>query len=306
MSDQDTSSKSWGSSVVIGIIILVFAVGLIFLIYFIFLQTPINPYPISPFKFGDTIQLSPAVFVRDSFTSTTISENQYLIKNTCCNDNCYPSANAPANSCVVTFSGNKADPNTKWILEELPYTGNPVESANQNVLSFGNRFYMRNTTNSQSDLAGRLRMNLFNSTGACDGLSPDKTFPIMSPDLGSGTSSGCYDPDTPLNQGNELIVYFWPTSQPDLFYILFPGTLGVPNRLVFKDVSLAASTNDGVVTLRPYSPWIAEDVYNPFVAPFTPPLVINNNSMLLNGQLTYPIGEKYPRPEVFLFKVVKV
>lgn len=304
MSDQNTTPKSWGSSVAIGIIILVLAVGLIFFIYYIFLQTPINPYPVSQFKFGDTIQICPAVFARDSYTSSVVSENQYLIKNTCASvpcDNCYPATSAPADACVVTFSGNKSDPNTKWILEQLPYTGNPKESSDQNVLAFGNRFYMRNSTNSPSDLAGRPRMNLFDSTAACEGLSPDKTFPITSPNLGSGLGSGCYDPDTALNQGNELIVYFWPTTQPDLYYILFPGTLGVPDRIAIN-ATLAATPNDGVVTLRPFSPWFPQDVYDPYISPD----ILYNNSMLLNGQGTYPVGSKYPRPEVFLFKVVKV
>ena len=306
MSDSTTTPKSWGSTIVIGIILLVLAIGLIFFIYYIFLQTPINPYPISVFKFGDTIQISPAVLSRDSFSVTT-NPNQYLIKNTCafpCAD-CYPATSAPSDACVVTFSGNKSDNNTKWVLEKLPYTGNPFETTDQNVLSLGNRFYLRNFNNTNSELAGRPRMNLFDSTRlapGCGGLSPDKTFPITSPFLGDfSAGSGCYDPGTELNRGNELIVYFWPTSQPDLYYLLFPGTLGVNSRIALN-ATLATQPNDGVVTLRPFAPWNSGDTYSPFL----PNSDLFNNSMLLNSQSSYAVGSKYPRPEVFLFKVVKV
>ena len=307
MSDKDSTPKSWGSTVVIGIIILVLAVGLIFFIYYIFIQTNINPFPISPFKFGDTVQISPAVLVKKESLRDT-DPNQYLVKNTCSNspcENCYQEVSAPAGSCVVTFSGNKSDPNTKWVLEQLPYTGIPKQSTQQNVLAFGNRFYLRNFTNSPTELAGRPRMNLFDSTFSCEDLSPDKSFTITSPNLGKFDESACYDPDTNLNQGNELIVYFWPTTQPDLYYILFPGTLNTETRA--GSPTLTSRPNDGVVTLRPFSATgRSENTYNPF-NPVDSSLF--NNGMLLNAQgspyNTYPVGAKYPAPEVFLFKVVK-
>jgi len=299
MSDQDTSTpstKSWGSTIVIGVIMLIVVVGLIFFIYYIFLQTPINPYPISQFKFGDTIQISPAVLTKENLANTTVDQNQYLVKNTV--NDCYSEESSPSPSCVITFSGNKNDPNTKWVLEKLPYTGNTFESADQNVLLLGNRFYLRNATNNPTDLAGRPRMNLFDSSAiaGCSGLSPDKTFPLTSPNLGS-----CYDPGTELNRGNELILYFWPTTQPDLYYILFPGTLGVPSRIAIN-ATLATQPNDGVVTLRPFAPWNSGNTYNPFMSNGE----LFNNAPLLNAQSSYPVGVKYPTPEVFLFKVIKV
>ena len=147
-------------------------------------------------------------------------------------------------------------------------------------------------------------MNLFDSTLACQGLSPDKSFPLTSPDLGAGLEDACYDPDTNLNQGNELIVYFWPTSQPDLYYILFPGTLNTETRA--GSPTLTSRPNDGVVTLRPYAPWNSGNTYNPFNPADN---LAFNNGMLLNAQgnpyNSYPIGAKYPSPEVFLFKVTK-
>ena len=99
---------------------MVLAVGLIFFIFYIFLQTNINPYPISPFKFGDTIQISPAVLVRKTFETTVTDPDQYLVKNTCASfpcEDCYQEVSATSTSCVVTFSGNKNDPSAKWVLE---------------------------------------------------------------------------------------------------------------------------------------------------------------------------------------------
>ena len=304
MSDATTTPKSWGSTILIGVILLVLAIGLIFFIYYIFIQSTINPYPVSPFKFGDTVQISPGVFVRKDPADTTTDPNQYLVKNTCPGGqcpNCYLEESAPTNSCVLTFSGNKDDPNTKWVLEQLPYTGIPKQSTQQNVLATGNRFYLRNFTNASTDLAGRPRMNLFDSTLACEGLSPDKTFSIIGPDLGSGPglTNKCFDPDTNLNQGNELIVYFLPTSQPDLYYILFPGTLDTETRA--GSPTLTSRPNDGVVTLRPFAPWNPGSTYDPFISTTD----LYENGMLLNAQSSYPVGVKYPRPEVFLFRVVK-
>ena len=306
MSDKDGAPKSWASTIVIGIIILVLAVGLIFFIYYIFLQTNINPFPISPFKFGDTIQISPAVFVRESFENTETDPNQYLVKNTCANfpcEDCYQPVGANVTSCVATFTGNKNDPDTKWVLEQLPFTGTEfsAQQADQNVLAFGNKFYLRNSTNSPTDVAGRLLFSLFDSTGlapSCNGLSPDRSFPISTPFAGST----CYEPDTQENRGNELVVYFWPSTQPDLYYILLPGSLNNTG-LRFAGNSVTSQLNNGVVTLRPYAPSEQfQTTYNPF-NPVDDS--INNNGPLLNSQGPYPVGEKYPAPEVFLFKVVK-
>lgn len=307
MSTKDSGSKSWGSTIIIGVFILIAAIILIIIVYYIFSKTNIDPYPVSPFKFKDTIQICPAILVRESQSGKTISPDQYLVKNTCnpsCKG-CYyaEEAGAPQTSCVATFSGKKDDPATKWVLEKLPYTGEEFknQSTDQNIVSFGNRFYLRNSQNDPSELGGRLLMNIFNSTLACKDVSPDKSFPVSSPELGTGAglTHKCYNPDSSFNQGNELVVYFWPTSQPDLYYILLPGTLDAETRS--SNPSLTTQTNDGVVTLRPYAP-LQKETYNPY---------INNNElyqngMLLNSQGKYPVGTKYPSPEVFLFKITKV
>ena len=304
MSDTTTTPKSWGSTIAIGIILLVLAIGLIFFIYYIFLQSTVNPFPVSPFKFGDTIQISPGVLSRENFSISTTDPNQFLVKNTCPGGtcpNCYQATGAIPLSCVATFSGAQNDPNTKWVLEQRPYTGEtyPAQQADQNVLVFGNRFYLRNATNAPTELAGRLLFNLFDSTGlapSCQGLSPDKSFPISSPSLGSN----CYDPDTQENRGNELVVYFLPSTQPDLYYILFPGSLGNIGLRTNRD-SVTLEQNNGVVTLRPYAPWNSGSTYNPYISTTE----LYENGMLLNSQSSYPVGVKYPRPEVFLFRVVK-
>jgi len=312
MSDQNPEPKSWGSSIVIGIILLVLAIGIIFFVYYIFIQTTIPPYPVSPFKFGDVIQISPAILTRDNYSTTSANQNnnQFLVKNTCVNypcDGCYRPVGANDASCVATFSGKKQDPATKWVLEQLPYTGNeyPAQQADQNVLAFGNRFYLRNSLNTTNDPAGRLLFSLFDSTSqapSCSGLSPDKSFPITTLYPKScPTCPGCYDPDTAENRGNELVLYFWPTSQPDLYYILLPGSLNNID-LRTKNDSVTSQTNNGVVTLRPYAPSNPGDTtYNPFMDDGN----LYNNGMLLNSQSSYPIGVKYPRPEVFLFKITK-
>ena len=312
MSDTTTTPKSWGSTIVIGIILLVLAVGLIFFIYYIFLQTSIPPFPVSPFKFGDTIQISPAVFSRDNISEKTTDQNQYLVRNSCANypcDGCYQPVGANLESCVATFTGNKNDNNTKWVLDQLPYTGNtyPAQQADQNILAFGNRFYLRNLNSTPTDVSGRLLFSLFDSTGQlpypCSGLSPDLSFPISTPNAVScGTCSGCYDPDTNEVRGNELVVYFWPSSQPDLYYILLPGSI---NNLDIRNNndSVTSQTNNGVVTLRPYAEaGRFQTTYNPYMSNGK----LYNNGMLLNGQYTYTVGAKYPRPEVFLFKIVKI
>jgi len=291
---DSTSTKSWGSSVTIGIVILVLVIALIVIIFLVFLRTTINPYPVSSFKFGDTIQISPAVLSRNSFTDAGPSDNQYLIKNTD-PSNCYLPFGA--NGCVATFAGSKSNPNTKWVLEQLPYTGIPKQSTQQNVLATGNRFYLRNATNAPNEIAGRLTFNLFDSTLSCAGLSPDRAFPVSPPSLGSS----CYDPDTNFNEGNEWVVYFWPTTQPDLYYILFPGSLNTETRAT--NPTLTNQLNDGVVTLRPYAPAPANTlVYDPY----KPNGDLYNNGPLLNYQWEYPVGAKYPKPEVFLFRVTKV
>lgn len=312
MSNQNTDQKSWGSTIVIGIILLVLAIGLIFFIYYIFIQTTVPPYPVSPFKFGDTIQISPAIFVRKDVFSPSVSENQYLVKNSCVNipfqcDGCYTPVGANDASCVATFSGNKKDSATKWVLEQLPYTGTQYQTqqADQNVLAFGNRFYLRNANNSSTDPSGRLFFSLFDSTSkspSCSGLSPDRSFPISTLFPKScPTCDGCYDPDTQENRGNELVVYFWPSSQPDLYYILFPGSLNRETRIVGSP-SVTTQPNTGVVTLRPYAPADAnQQTYSPYMSNGQ----LYENGMLLNGQSSYPVGVKYPSPEVFLFKITK-
>jgi len=295
---DSTTTKSWGSSVTIGIVILVLAIALIVIIFLVFLRTTINPYPVSSFKFGDTIQISPAVFSRNSFSDTGPSENQYLIKNTCPSqpcDNCYIPTGA--NGCVATFSGSKSDPNTKWVLEQLPYTGIIKQSTQQNVLATGNRFYLRSATNAPNEISGRLTFNLFDSTLSCEGLSPDRAFPVSPPSLGSS----CYDPDTNFNEGNELVFYFWPTTQPDLYYILFPGSLNTETRT--GSPTITNQLNNGVATLRPYAP-APKDTTT--YSPYQTNVNLFNNGLLLNGQNNYPVGAKYPTPEVFLFRVTKV
>lgn len=277
--ESTTSTTSWGSTIIQGVIILFLVIGLIVLIYFIFSTPAPLPFPVSPFNYEDTVQISPAVPAQ---YGDTISPDQYLTQVVCsgsCPD-CYIALQA-CRSCALTFSSNKQDPKTKWVLKQLSTLG---ADAKQNVLQFGNRFFLQNQTAvNASEFAGRVTYIPFDAS--CPALQgPDRTFPVSGASV-VGCQQDCYD--------QELVVYFLPTTQPNLYYILFPGNTENP---VTQD-------NNGVMSLRPWAPASGTDnFYFPWSGPNN--TVLNNNGPMLNGLGSFVTGP-FPNPEVFLFKIEK-
>lgn len=303
MSESSNSSKSWGGTIIAGIIILVLVVVMVVVIYYIFIQPTSVPFPPSSFNYGDTIQICPAVFTQNTFNIKNPPQNQYLTQTICADNgctNCYqPDEDRRGGIpqpkiCTITFTGNKSDTATKWKLNQFYNSAdanNPKSdyNAKQSLSKFGNRFYMQNATASNLDdipkLVTYMSFNGFYTWGS--GI----TFPLTGNDYIPSFDEQRFD--TPF------VVYFLPTSQPDLYYILFPGTdyadtIGSnPNTL---------QPNDGIMSLRPFAQPNGSN-YNPWT----------NGIPNANGLLTNELKDVSPDstaiatniPELFLFKITK-
>src|SRR5579862_4577260 len=250
------STTSWGATIVQGIIILVLVVALVFLLYYIFSRPATVPFPVSPFQYNQTVQIRPAVPAQYGTDPSVIPTNQYLTQTVCndinsptCPPNGCPSCLRPCDlqcpgsqggTCTITFTGTKDDPRAKWILRQFDPTGQI--DANQALVSgFGNRFFLQNAaSDSAADQTARVTFMVFNtpSSSACT-YGPDMTMPI------TGSQA-----NKPTNWVTGFIVYFLPTSQPNLFYLLFPG-IGQSGTIPPWFVN--SQPNTGVVRLRPWS-----------------------------------------------------
>lgn len=322
MNNNAAPSTSWGSTIIQGAIILVLVIALIVILYFVFNQSQQTPYPKSPFNYGDIIQISPAVPMQSFSNPLTIAPNQYLARTNCDPSNgcpapsgkcpgCYqpstrlggacPKSGCPGpGSCTLTFTGNKEEKRSKWRLKQFDTSGGCYLGqgstggcdgrgcdANQSLTSgFGNRFYLENLDGDESDVTNLTKFMPFNAEFNCT-WSNSTTFPV----IGStdNTSYWCYS----------ILVYFYPTTQPDLYYMLFPADVNI-----FGNQSIPyynTSPNTGIMNLRPFSqPGLpTSSTYDPWNGN-----IPNDSGPLLdiNNQETGP----YPTPEIYLFKVTKL
>lgn len=321
MSDQ--SSKSWSSTVIIYVIILVLVIITIVIIYYVFSQPQKPPFPVSPFDYGDIIQISPAVFSQNNFNTKNIPQNQYLTR--VINDpnsNCqHPNdGDAQSGACVATFTGTQGDLQSKWILrnsyDSTANCGDPSSCfatsrcatcfnmlAKQSFYEFGNRFYLQNATAaSPGDISALMTYFSFNGAEA---YCPSLTFPV---------TGNTHIPDFDYQRyDSPFVVYFLPTTQPDLYYILFPGQNNLYDAALIPPLyPNSLSINDSIASLRPfaqpdtctscdgchYNPWDANGNPNPngLLLNYLPDSFVSANGTALGTN----------KPNIFLFKIIKI
>lgn len=298
-----------GSISTAGILILVTILIIIggIIIYYIFLQSVVPSYAISPFKYGDVIVIKPAVAFQN------IDPNKQYLKNDrpLGESYSYPPGVGQFmgdSAAALRFTGDKEDKNSQWVLER--YSANGNYDSNQSLLyGLGNRFYLRNNAVPVNNLASRVRYQLANQ-------KPSALCPSVSPAvLGSNTVAENFFQA-------ELIVYFLPTSYPDLYYILFPNCYDGSANFV-NNPNTTTSPNNGIATIRPWSPLqgnatrtntgtscssttlcdsATAGTYNPYTKPGqNSPLF--DNVLLMNLLPPGNILPPYPNANVALFKV---
>lgn len=294
------------SKIGIYIFIIVFAVLAILALYYI-LSLPVGFfYPKSPFTAGQTVIISPAVL------SDVNIANQYLtFLSPSDGSSCYNYSdslteagyNMSANDCVVTFTGTDPGQTTnQWVLMETNANGG--DNTDQSLqYGYGNRFYLKNKAYADNDIRGRIRFEPTSLSAGADGMCPSSTSSVA-----GGT---CAEFLCAYQQ--QLIVYFYPTNFPDIYYLLFPGINGG---------SAYTSQNDGIISARPWSaPNTSNLIMNgcPNNATFTPYCLqyetnctdtiskLNNNSMLMNALVTPGSPSPYNNfPNVYLFRVTGI
>ena len=310
---DSTESTTIGSTIVVGIIILILLLVLVAILYYIYSLPVATPYPRSPFNYGDTIQIIPAVLSQYKPLSSTSCPsslanpcpNQYLVRNNCSTGTCPGSNICYQNSspfsgnfgCALTFTGNKEDPNTRWILRQF-YDDRNGDSNQSFTNGFGNRFYLQSaTTSSLTVPQGRVTFNVFNNTLSCR-ESGDRSFPYININDGS---NNCF--------ANSMIIYIEPSTQPDLYYILFPSKFGLSTFCPLPiETPLQNWPNDGAMSIRPWAQYTpGTSTYYPWDSAGN----LNSNGPLLNSlPQSSPCNifqtAPFSTPEVMLFKITKV
>ena len=313
MSERE-SSKSWGFTILIGVIILSLVIIAVIIIYYVFTLPQQIPFPVSPFNYGDIIQICPAVFSQEEFNINNTDQNQYLTSvapgSSCQHPN---DGYAQSGTCIASFTGNKMDKASKWILQNAYDStadcGPPEKCFNtsrcstcpnmlsqQNFLKFGNRFYLQNAmATSPSDTTALLTYwSPVNSNIYSPSWDTSVTFPL------TGNTSIPNYPEQRYDQ--PMVVYFLPTTQQDIYYILYPTQNWLYDDIIIDTYPNSLSPNDGIMSLRPfaqpnnyyYFPWEGNN--------------INPNGLLLNDLSdkfvsidTTAVGTN--RPNIFLYKI---
>jgi hypothetical protein len=220
--------------------------------------------------------------------------------------------NAQSGACVPIFTGSQGDNSSRWILrnsfDSMANCGDPSKCLNtsrcatcpnmlakQNFTEFGNRFYLQNATASSPGDISAL-MTYMTLSGRPDIVyKPSVTFPV---------TGNTYIPDFDYQRyDSPFIVYFLPTSQPDLYYILFPGDDYLYSPPFYPN---SLNTNDSILSLRPfaqpnnnnYNPWGSDGKLNPnsLLLNYLPDSFVSVNNTALGTN----------RPNLFLFKIKKV
>lgn len=304
---EPTTAPSTLGTVGIAIIIFVLLVGAVVVIYFVGQQTP-TFFAVSPFKYGDIINIRPAILTNNG------SQDQYLRMSTSPNYNSgvggtLEGRNMGSGASVLQFTGTRTQPESKWQL--MQYSALPSDApfdSNKSLLGgLGNRFYLRNTAfTSPTDAAARIRYQLMNQyqRGFC--------FPLSSPVIGAG--------DTTNNWFNaELLIYFMPTNYPDLYWLLFPTCSNTAAPMNYPDTT--TQPNNGVISIKPWAdmsqfgtsihndPNLCDSYYcvpeNLVIDPFTNGVTspFNNNVPIMNYLQANERLPPYVNPNVKLFKV---
>lgn len=328
MSDTSPSTtppetpSTW-MSILTGVIVFVLLAVCVVIIVYLIKQGQLNLYPVSPFNYGDTIAIRPALL------SANQAGPQYLTSGgtTCFNYNRLSECETAAGirmgngACALQFTGTGNDDQSKWVLERYS-AWNQYDANNGLTYGFGNRFYLRNKNNTNDkDLKGRVRYQLFNEyiRGLCYNMTPAV--------IGAGDAA-----DNKCNWfETELIVYFLPTIYPDIYWILFPTCQNSnEGSVVLPDTT--RSGNTGIVSYRPWAPLnfsnttcentanacfncrdlstCSTQTFNPF--PIAPPnsYQLYPNVMLMNNIASLPISTTEGLPPLsaasnFLFKITK-
>lgn len=305
MDSNNDNSNGGNSKIGIYIFIIVFTVIAILALYYI-LSLPVGfVFPKSPFTVGQTVVISPAVL------SDVNIVNQYLtFLNPSDGTSCYNYSgsateagfNMSATDCVVTFTGTDPGQATnQWVL--MGTDANGGNSTDQSLqYGYGNRFYLKNKAYADNDIKGRIRFEP-TDIGVGAGMCPSSTSSVA-----GGTCS-----EFLCAYQEQLIVYFYPTDFPDIYYLLFPGINGG---------SAYTSQNDGIISARPWAaPNTSNQIRNgcPNNATFLPYCLeyetnctdtiskLNNNSMLMNALVTPGSPSPYNNfPNVYLFRVTGI
>jgi hypothetical protein len=297
-------NNNGNSKIGIYIFIIIFTVLAILALYYILSLPAGFFYPKSPFTAGQTVVISPAVL------SDVNIVNQYLtFLNPSDGTSCYNYSgsatqagwNMSDTDCVVTFTGtNASQESNQWVLMET--NANGENSTNQSLqYGYGNRFYLKNKAYADNDIKGRIR---FSQSSNLDG----RMCPSSTSSVAGGTCS-----EFLCAYQEQLIVYFYPTNFPDIYYLLFPGINGG---------SGYNSENDGIISARPWSaPSPSNQISNgcPNNAEFYPYCLsyvdsctdtiskLNANSMLMNALVTPGSPSPYNNyPNVYLFRVTGI
>lgn len=290
--------------IIVLITILIVAAGII--IYYVFSQNTVDPYPLSPFTYGQKVVIRPAVL-------TDIGgdiEKQYLTQSATLSYNngsaCLAGWNMGSGANAVTFTGDKTDARSQW--ELMQFSSPKGYDANQSLAKgLGNRFFLRNTnsTDKTSPLS-RIRYQIVNEiaigAGIVSAMCPNTTAAVIGSDGCSGGAPCCNWYET------ELLVYFMPTNYKDIYYILYPSCAS------FGDST--GEINNGLASIRP---WAASNTsnqtgfpnandcapcagtggtYNPYVDGN-----LSSNVMIMNFLTNENLLPPYENPNVHLFKV---
>lgn len=304
---EPTTAPSTLGTVGIAILIFVLLVGAVVIIYYVGQSTP-NFFAVSPFRYGDIINIRPAILTNDG------SQDQYLRMSTSPNYNSNSTLagrNMGSGASVLQFTGKATQPESKWQLMQysaLPSGPTGQFDSNQSLLGgLGNRFYLRNTAfTSPTDAAGRIRYQLMNQQGR------GFCYPLSSSIIGSAEA----DSNNYFNA--ELLIYFMPTNYPDLYWLLFPACYSSVLKTNSPDTTL--QPNNGIISFRPWAdmsefgtsarPTPACDSYycvpeNLLIDPFTNGVTspFNNNVPIMNFLQANERLPPYINPNVKLFKV---
>ncbi len=299
ISTEPSTFGTMGVLLLVGVIIIV---GIIVVYIIISQANAVKPYPLSNFKYGQTVVIRPAVL---SNIPGNIN-NQYL------RQDITPPYNNGSGGCAssgysmgpngnaVKFTGNKNDPASQWVL--MQYSNPGGYDANQSLQAgLGNRFYLQNSVDKQQkDIAYRLRYQLLNEAGGF-GMCKNSTPAVIGAD-----SMTCNWFET------DLLIYFMPTNYKDLYYLLVPLCSNAPYSSVNNDTS--AQPNDGIISCRPWAQNNSSNQKSSFIAGCYPCTdsgtydpryngILTSNTMMINSLSSTNLNPPYLDPNVHLFKV---
>ncbi len=299
----------------IGFLIFILLIGAVAVIYYISQQNLVNPYPVSPFQYGQKVVIQPAILTESGglnqclrpVTNPSYQSPDVLV----------PAGKSMGGGSALQFTGTATDAESQWELMQyssLTGTGT-LYDANQSLLyGLGNRFYLRNTANTNvNDPSGRIRYQVIDqlTAGYCYSTTPAV--------IGSSKTV-----DNWFN--TELLIYFMPTNYPNLYWLLFPACADAPLADWYPNTTTKA--NNGIIELRPWAdlsqfgtqghlnrglcssyvcspgPDGAAGIFYPFTD--STQTTFNNNIMLMDFLPDDRLLPPFENPNVKLFKVTIV